>query len=334
MKKGKPMLWILPILLILFVLFLYLPYRRDIQKAYAQLDTIERQVLTTECGPIEVAIQGEGSPVLVSHGIGGGFDQGLGLAKAYLGDGYKVIAPSRFGYHATPLPADATPASQADAFVCLLDSLRIDKVTIMANSAGGTSTIQMALRHPERLNAIVFVSTAAPSIGEYNIALPPKSVIQTVFGSDFLMWLITHHFESAMKPAMGIPEGYVLSEEEQGMVTGVIRSVLPIERRTDGFVFDMFTSNLDMDRHPEEYLLETINVPTLVIHAVDDSLALYENAEALAKRIPHAELLSIPRGGHLLLSQEEFVRKEVARFIEAIDHAPIINDQTQADLIG
>ena len=334
MKKGKPMLLILSILAILVILFLYLPYRRDIQNAHAQLDAMERQVIKTDCGPMEVAIRGEGEPVLVSHGIGGGFDQGLGLAKSYLGDGYKVIAPSRFGYLATPLPADASPASQAEAFVCLLDSLGIQKVTVMANSAGGTSTIQMALHHPERLKAIVFVSTAAPSVGEYNVALPPKPVIQTVFGSDFLMWLITHHFESAMKPAIGVPQGYNLSEVEQTMVTGVIRSVLPIERRTKGFVFDMFTSNLDMDRHPQEYPLEEINVPVLVIHAIDDSLAMYANAEMLAKRIPNAELFSIPSGGHLLLSQEEKVRAEIARFLKAIDQAPVPDDQTQAATIA
>lgn len=334
MKKGRLMLWILSLLLILFVLFLYIPYRRDIQNAYARLDALEREVITTACGPVEVAIRGEGEPVLVSHGIGGGFDQGLGLAASYLGDGYKVIAPSRFGYHATPVPANATPASQADAFICLLDSLGIEKVTVMANSAGGTSTLQLALRHPERLKAIVFVSTAAPSVGAYNVTLPPKPVIQTVFGSDFLMWLITHRFESAMKPAIGIPAGFVLSESEQVTVTGVIRSVLPIERRTNGFVFDMFTSNLDMDRHPEEYPLEKINVPVLVIHAVDDPLALYANAEALAKRIPGAELLSIPRGGHLLLSQEEFVRNAVARFLQALDQTPIPDEQTQAAFIG
>jgi pimeloyl-ACP methyl ester carboxylesterase len=332
MRKGKRMLVILSTLLILFVLFLYVPYRRDIRNAYAQLDSLERQVFTTDCGPIEAAILGEGEPVLVSHGISGGFDQGLGLAKSYLGDGYQVIAPSRFGYHATPLPAGATPASQADAFVCLLDALGIDKVTVMANSAGGTSSIQMALRHPERLKAIVFVSTAAPSVGEYNITLPPKPVIQTVFSSDFLMWLITHHFESAMKPAIGVPNGYILSEAEQATVTAVVRSVLPIERRTAGFVFDMFTSNLDMDRHPADYPLEEIRVPVLVIHAVDDSLAAYENAEALAKRVPSAELLSIPRGGHLLLSQEEFVRAQVARFLQAIDQTPTTEDHTRAAL--
>lgn len=312
------MLWIIPILLVVFLAVLYLPYRRDIRNAYAKLDSIERQIIATDCGPIEVAMRGEGEPVLVSHGIGGGFDQGLGIAEAYLGGGYKVIAPSRFGYHATPLPADATPASQADAFVCLLDALGLDKVIMMADSAGGTSAIQMALRHPERLKAVVFVSTAAPSVGEYDVALPPEPVIQTMFGSDFLMWVLTHHFESAMKPAMGVPQGYTLSEAEQVQVTGVIRSILPIKPRTAGFVFDMFTSNLDMDNHPDQYPLEEINVPVLVIHAVDDSLASYANAEALAKRIPNTELLSVRSGGHLLLSQEATVRSEVTRFLKSL----------------
>ncbi len=304
--------------LVLFTILIYLPYRRDIQIAYSRLDSIERQVVETECGRIEVAIRGEGEPVLVSHGIGGGFDQGLGLVEAYLGDGYKVIAPSRFGYHATPLPADATPASQSDAFVCLLDSLQIEKVTVMANSAGGTSALQMALRHPERIHALVFVSTAAPTVGTY-ISLPPKPVIQTVFGSDFLMWVLTTHFQSAMHPAIGIPEGYVFTESEQVMVSDVIRSVLPIKRRTAGFVFDMFTSNLDMDQHPDQYPMEKIQVPTLIIHAVDDSLAAYENAEALAARIPNAELLSLPSGGHLLLRMEETVQQEIARFIQSVE---------------
>jgi pimeloyl-ACP methyl ester carboxylesterase len=103
----------------------------------------------------------------------------------------------------------------------------------------------------------------------------------------------------------------------------VIRSVLPIKPRTAGFVFDMFTSNLDMDRHPDQYPLEEITVPTLVIHAVDDSLARYENAGALARRIPNAALLSIPRGGHLLLSQGETVPSEIARFLRTVEQVPV-----------
>lgn len=302
------------IVLLAAFLFLYLPYRRDIKNAYAKLNALERQVVDTDCGPIEIAERGEGQPVLAVHGIAGGADQGLGLVESYLGTGYKVIAPSRFGYLGSPLPADATPATQADAFVCLLDALEIRQATVVATSAGGTSALQMALRHPERIQSLVLLSTAAPTVGKY-VTLPPKPVAQVVFNSDFLMWGITTHLQPMMYPAVGIPEGYPRSAVEQASVSGVIRSVLPIRQRTQGFVFDMFTSNLDMDQYPEQYPMEAIRVPTLIIHAVDDPLAKYENAEALAARIPTAKLVSIPSGGHLFLGMDETVRSEIAQFL-------------------
>ena len=251
----------LALILLALMLSLYLPYRRDIKNVYSTLSSLDRQIMDTSCGPIEVAIRGQGEPVLVVHGISGGFDQGLGIAQAYLGEGYQFIVPSRFGYLGTPMPIDATPQSQAEAFVCLLDALKIDKATVVANSAGGTSAVQLALHHPERVKALVFVSTIAPTVGE-PISLPPEPVIQVVFGSDFLMWTVTTHFQSMMRPAIGVPEGYALSEEESNVVSDVIRSVLPIQRRTDGFVFDMFTSNRDMDLHPDQYPLEKIAAPT------------------------------------------------------------------------
>lgn len=41
----------------------------------------------------------------------------------------------------------------------MLDALNLDRVTVLANSAGGTSAIQMALRHPDRVKALVLVSS-------------------------------------------------------------------------------------------------------------------------------------------------------------------------------
>ena len=73
-----------------------------------------------------------------------------------------------------------------------------------------------------------------------------------------------------------------------------------------------------MDQHPQDYPMESVSVPTLVIHAVDDPLASYENAKALAKRIPNAKLLSIPSGGHLLLGSSEIIRSEIAIFLNLL----------------
>jgi pimeloyl-ACP methyl ester carboxylesterase len=64
--------------------------------------------------------------------------------------------------------------------------------------------------------------------------------------------------------------------------------------------------------------MESVSVPTLVIHAVDDPLASYENAKSLAERIPNAKLLSIPSGGHLLLGSSEIMSLEITKFLNLL----------------
>jgi len=73
-----------------------------------------------------------------------------------------------------------------------------------------------------------------------------------------------------------------------------------------------------MDQHGDAYPLKEISVLTPVINAGHDPLTKYENAQALVARIPRAELVTIPKGGHLLLGSEERARLEIARFIQAI----------------
>ena len=83
----------------------YVAYRNDIKAARQQIEA-RGQFIDSPDGPIEFAESGDGPAVLLIHGAGGGFDQGLDLGAAFLGDGYRVIAPSRFGYLGTPLPAE------------------------------------------------------------------------------------------------------------------------------------------------------------------------------------------------------------------------------------
>lgn len=304
---------VLLVLLFAGLAFLYISHRKAIRSSYERLDSRDRRIVETRCGQIEYAVQGEGSPVIVVHGISGGFDQGLDLATQHLGPGFLAIAPSRFGYLGTPLPDDATPASQADAFACLLDELGINRAGILGYSAGGNSAIQFALRHPRRTAALVLVSTAPA--GESG-ALPPESIVRTLFGSDFVFWLLTTHLRPVMAPVIGLPRDYKLTREEKRVTADIMRSILPIQPRQEGAVFDMYVSNTDMSNRKEEYRLETISAPTLLVNAVDDPLAGYERAKTAGRRIPSARLVSIPRGGHIMLGAGDLVRSEIAGFLK------------------
>lgn len=114
-------------------------------------------VAQTRCGPIEYEEAGQGVPLLMIHGSGGGHDQGMTFARPFSQQGMRVIAMSRFGYLRTPMPADASPSAQADAHACLLDSLRVGQAAVLGISAGALSAMQMAIRHPDRVRALVLV---------------------------------------------------------------------------------------------------------------------------------------------------------------------------------
>jgi len=310
-KIGWLIAGVLGIVLVILAVFIYARYRRDIRAARKRVQNLGSQVVETDCGPIEYAAFGEGCPVLVIHGIFGGFDQGLVTARGQLGEGFRAIVPSRFGYLRTPLPADASPASQADAFECLLDALGIEQAAILGVSAGGTSAIQFALRHPDRCSALVLVSSNAP--GEVEAGLPPKPLAKALFRSDFVFWLLTTHFRSSMGSIMGVPQGFALTPQHEADIAETMETILPVNPRADGALFDMYVSNPDINAG---YPLEEITVPVLIINAIDDPLALYDNAWAMAERIPGARLITVESGGHMLLGHEERVRSEIGEFLE------------------
>jgi pimeloyl-ACP methyl ester carboxylesterase len=289
---------------------IYLRYRREIRVARQRLQSGSGRAIDTACGPIEYATFGEGRPVLVVHGIFGGYDQGLVIARGNLGQGFRCIVPSRFGYLGTPLPEGASPARQADAYACLLDALGIEKAAIIGTSAGGTSAIQFALRHPDRCSALVLFSSNAP--GETKADLPPERLAKVAFRSDLIFWLMTTVFASSLRSIMGVPEKLKLTPEYEADIAEVTKTILPVKPRSAGALFDMYVSNPDIN---SGYPLEEITAPVLVVSAVDDPLALYRNARALAAAIPGAQLVTIDSGGHMLLGHKEQVRAAIRAFL-------------------
>ena len=135
---------------------IYMRYRGEIARHEERIARGSK-IVDTPCGRIEYGEQGEGEPILALHGAGGGYDQGLLMADM-AGSDYRIVAPSRFGFLNTPLPADASVAAQADAYVCLLDYLQIERANVIAISAGGPSALQFALRHPQRVKTLILVS--------------------------------------------------------------------------------------------------------------------------------------------------------------------------------
>jgi 2-hydroxy-6-oxonona-2,4-dienedioate hydrolase len=271
-------------------------------------------VATLAGGTVEYADRGTGLPLLSIHGAGGGFDQGLANAQALAGDGFRVIAPSRFGYLRTPVPPDASTAAQADAHAALLARLKLDRVVVIGVSAGARSAVALALRHPDKVAALILVVPALYAPGRpvsIEVGRGNKFAFWAVnAGGDFAWWAAETLAPSMLIRFLGVRPGLIADAPaaERDRVMSMVRRVEPLSLRFAGI-------NIDSIPELREAPLDEISAPTMIISARDDLFNTLPAAEFAAARIPGSRLLVYESGGHLLVGKVGQVRAAVGAFL-------------------
>jgi 2-hydroxy-6-oxonona-2,4-dienedioate hydrolase len=271
---------------------IYRQYQHDMSLAYQRVLS-GGKIIETACGPIQYAEFGEGAPMLIVHGAGGGYDQGEYFAKL-IGGNYRWIAPSRFGFLGTPVPDGANSSLQADAYACLLDALGIDQVGVVGVSMGGPSSLLFALHYPQRTRSLVMISAASH-------AIPPRPAVLaalfSVFLDDFVFWSMVHLSPDGLLAALGVPLEVQkqLSPKEVAQLNAFLESIMPMGARRNGQLLEQHMSEYDAEQ------IHNIQAPTFVLHARDDTLVFFEQGEFTARNIPGAQLIPMEKGGHLAL---------------------------------
>ncbi|TVP68905.1 MAG: alpha/beta hydrolase [Rhodobacteraceae bacterium] len=290
-----------------------LVWKRDMREIEVHLAGSAR-VIQTRFGPVAYAEAGQGTPVLAIHGAGGGHDQGAILAQAFLPEGTRWIAPSRFGYPGSGLPADPSTAAQADAFAELLDALGIDRVTVIAMSGGAPPALQFALRHPGRVQALILMSLApyAPLDAEGQELPVPIWLYDALFATDLPLWVVLRLSPRALASIFDArPELTAgMTATEAAFLDAMIVAFLPVTLRRAGLANEgaAIDPAYPIDR-------ATIRVPALLVHARDDRLTPFSTATSTAEGIAGAETLFVEAGGHLLLGHHDAVRQRISEFL-------------------
>jgi len=296
----------------------YYNFQRDIQLAHKRI-SVGSQIADTPCGKIEYAVAGNGPPVLVVHGAGGSYEQGMSASTELVQSGFRVIAMSRFGYLRTPLPADASAAAQADAYACLLDALHIKRAAVVGASAGAPSSMQFALRYPKRIAALVLLvpATYVPRQNGAPLMHTPfglEFIFTSALHSDFLFWAVPRLARATViEEILATPPELVenASSEERVRIDQMLEQILPVSPRRLGLLNDVaVVSSLP------RYELERIAAPTLILGVADDLFGTYDCASYSAEHIPRARFIGYPRGGHMWIGHQKEVMAEIATFLK------------------
>lgn len=311
-------LFIIPSALIVAIASVYAIFERDLTRARARL--VDRsKTIETSFGTLEYAVMGEGETVLSVHGAGGGFDQGLDMTDALAGRGYRLIAPSRFGYLRSSLPSNLTTTMQADAYAQLLDRLGIDKVVVVGISAGAWSSMQFAIRHPERCRALVLLVPAdyLPA----GTSIHGGAFVRAIFNSDFVAWVALKLMpimpgrmtKNMHRSILGTDAAIIRAAEpkEKARVQQVLEHLLPVSLRFRGMRFDIQTAATH-----ESYQIKKIACPVLTISAEDDRFGTASRAKHIATSVLDGRAVIFPTGGHALVGHSADALREITSFLQ------------------
>jgi len=180
------------------------------------------------------------------------------------------------------LEVEASLDSWADMLEEFIQNLFGDEqATVGGLSMGGYVALRFAERHPERLKGLILADTRAGPDTEEVRAARTQAIFQVrrhgmaPLADELLPRLLSPHAEAAIQRST---REMILAQRPES--TAVALAAM-------------------RDRSDSSDVLGRIHVPTLVIVGGDDILTPPEEAETMARAIPDAWLVKIPRAGHL-----------------------------------
>lgn len=256
----------------------------------------------------------EGEPVILLHGFGGSTFTWRHTMPALAEVGLRVIAYDRppFGRSGKDPELDFSLSAQTDLLAPLMDSLNIERASLVGHSAGGAVIANFALHYPERVDKLVFVDGAVGMTEEDSDDSGMSSLFTFVSSLDpaspfaqaaLRAFLTPERFTDMLASAYYNPD-VVTPEFEVGY-----QAPLRVEGWEVGLLAFMRDSSSEESAF-EVGDLAAIEAPVLLIWGEEDTWVPISVGERLRDIFPQPTWISYPAVGHLPMEElpEEFNR--------------------------
>lgn len=186
----------------------------------------------------------------------------------------------------------------ADDAIGILDAYSIKKAHITGMSLGGMIGQIMAVKNPERVLTLTIIASSIFGTEQAELPQMDQRILDYHAKSASIDWSNRESSISYLAEGWKVLSGAKSFEKE--------RMYLLAEREYSRAKQIQSRFNYTLLGGGEEYLdrMGEIDVPTVIIHGTDDPALPFEHGLALAKAIPHAELVTLEGTGHEIHSED------------------------------
>jgi pimeloyl-ACP methyl ester carboxylesterase len=250
------------------------------------------RVAAPDGAQLAVTVAGDGQSLLLIAGLGATrvvFDPLIAL----LTPTFRVAVYDQRGIGDSQLtPGPYTTEQLGDDAAAVLDGLAIDHAAVMGASFGGLVAQQLAIRHPQRIEALLLAATGP---GSAPLASKPDPAAAAA-----LLGRGARTPEGAYRLACTVLYSRRFQEEHADFIEKQVR-----DRARRPVAARAFQAQLAASQgHDVWDALPSIAAPTLVLHGSEDAVMPLGNAKLLCDRIPGAVLDVFDGAGHLFFHEQ------------------------------
>ena len=244
--------------------------------------------ITTDQGIVHYEVYGRGRPVILLHGWLGSW--GLWQeTMAFLGGFYRTYALDFWGFGESSKKRDTYAV---DDFVSLvnqfMEQLGIVNAPLVGHSMGGTVSLAVAIRYPERVSKVVVVGS--PMVGS---SLAPLLKLSGYRPIAFLLFNMMSPFRAFMK--------YYYSRQ----ICSDPRFPDMMDRDLSRTTLESFLRSIASLRRTDlRPMLSQIKIPALGMFGDKDKIVNPLQWQPMLAGIPHAAIERFPNAGHFPMLEE------------------------------
>jgi 3-oxoadipate enol-lactonase len=245
---------------------------------------------------------GRGEPVLLVMGLGMA-STGWWRTIPVLAEGLRVISFDNRGAGRSDRPRGSyTLAQMTDDAIAVLDAAKVATASVYGISMGGMIAQELAIRHPERVRALVLGACTPGGTGH---TLPDGEVL------DFLRRRPTMPLEEGVWASVPYNYGRTTRERHADRIGEDVKQRLRYPPDPDGY-----RSQVEAARwHDTNGRLGSVSAPTLVLHGSEDRIVPIANGRRLADLIPGAQFEVLEGAAHLYPTDAPDADRKVLRFL-------------------
>ena len=243
--------------------------------------------ITTDQGIVHYEVYGRGKPVILLHGWLGSW--GLWQeTMSFLGRYYRTYALDFWGFGESGKKRETYAVQD---FVSLVDQfmeqLGIANAPLVGHSMGGTVSLSVAIKYPQRVSKVVVVGS--PIVGS-SLALPLKWAGYRPIA--FMLFNMMGTFRFAMKVASPI-----ICRDE--------RFADMMDRDLSRTTLESFLLSIASLRRTDlRPMLDQVKIPAMGMYGERDVIVHPKQWEPMKKGIAHAHIERFPSAGHFLMLEE------------------------------